>query len=1495
MEIENGVESQHQYSVPKSVKTVDSHIFGPQVIEDADPELMQDSDIPDHIEVTQDGQIRYVQNGGMPTLGRPRQDHEPLPFLSVDMMNSEILKPTSGEHVSRVSKSQGQIGMNTRQSSPGAKSSIMNRRTPFKDPRSESPLRSPSRSPTRFSKYVSPNSQPKKPNVHIKNPFKHDIRTPKLRPLDECPVTPSQDLKEMTALAMFHMQRNMNNPRTATAKSRRSTRTRSRMSQKHIEVEQEKPKHTNRLLKAKLRPLYPVKLDGPAIHRCKGIVVNHEVYEPPPNRSLLRRRQLLSNPMLPLSYSPDMTEQLNRPATRESIHRTSPDITLEEQPLELSAHEIMENSMKNIEMIEPSVEYDDVPTSGDINTAGLPSIEDRLDVLPPISQNQPITPLNSVVSMADPAVVLPAESPLQAKHSSIQEKPAESSDNPGVCKEREHVAKDNNNTDVITKDAIETSEMEKDTQLKTGENQNDEISGSTNEPMIADSRIRGTTFITDQASSTGTSQESRPVTGQGSRPITGQASRPATGQGSRPVKGQESRPTTSQNSMPNTGQVIDTVANQNEGQTTRPATGQGSRPTTSQGSRTANGQQPKTDHGPKPIENRSRPPTGQGSRSGTSQSQTPAVTGQNSRPPTGSRSRTDPRYLIGQGSRPGTGQGSRSRTAHSQRPESNNESLPNYNKDQDAIEEGMDTERQKSSAEGQVSVTPNISLNSDDLTLSPSIASRGQHSRSSSRPNTGQTPAATQQDEIVPLGTHTVEPGKEIAHGTKPSSIKGTPAVDPSVYDAYSRSRKPPTGNVKTNKKAVPKSEVPQRPREKKPLSPAPADRRCNSGGILRTAPNHPDFLRKTNSAGNLRKNQESTQNTEEALHDEDDVTIDLSKMDMNVTKTVRFAEDGYRSNSALAQETPRVDMETRVKSAPAIAVRSKSQTVATDKKKTLENRTKNEGCKPEELDENKDDFDDDNDDYQGTLSNRNSSITSVTVSSMTSTSSEKKAPQSSNNNGKQAKLQSTPEGQSHNALQKQTDESSNYVPKITPPEQTIYCTFCGLEPYRCVCKYHDDNLESQSDSEVPINTFDDLEKSIFATRSSIQRCISLEALTNDDSEIESIMITPREDTNATFITDITFSETKHDMDTNTMDVKRSASPTENMSAQYNDILESYRRKCINDETINGSFSSRLITPRHTSKTKMERPKSGHSQSTKGMNKGPNSQSKFTRPFSAGQYSDSGCESEVMTDELMSVAVIEPEKTVPSESLLQIVCNELPPVDNSKKDIEANKSKQPQRGRSGSDVTDLKVVANPTKLISRQDPEPGPIAPYPPLCFKINARPPPNYIYYFAYGSDMNPHRLSVYIRRQVDQRLWGLLYGFKLHFNKKGTDIEAGGFPNIQFNPASSVEGCLYLITKEELSKLDQSVGYPEHYEHVMLPVWMSNSREPDSYSVAQYCVPALMFVAQDKWTAKDHLLPCSYAVDQCLKSSDLLTPAYKQQLQRHLDNNYALVPVNG
>ncbi|EDO44236.1 predicted protein [Nematostella vectensis] len=198
--------------------------------------------------------------------------------------------------------------------------------------------------------------------------------------------------------------------------------------------------------------------------------------------------------------------------------------------------------------------------------------------------------------------------------------------------------------------------------------------------------------------------------------------------------------------------------------------------------------------------------------------------------------------------------------------------------------------------------------------------------------------------------------------------------------------------------------------------------------------------------------------------------------------------------------------------------------------------------------------------------------------------------------------------------------------------------------------------------------------------------------------------------------------------------------------------------------------------------------------------------------------------------------------------------------------------------RGDADV-ELEVIAKAKQLIeARPRPQHVPA----PLCFTINAAPPKGFLYYFAYGVDMNINRMSIYLRRE-HKRLWGVLFGFRLRFNKKGASKEAGGFPNIEYCPGYSVEGCLYTITQAEIAMLDNCMGFPKFYTRIVVPVWMANSYQPSELGVAQYCVPAVAYVAEQDWVETDapEQLDCTYSLGQCLKASDLLTPNYMQYLQ--------------
>uniref|UniRef100_K1Q2W1 Uncharacterized protein n=1 Tax=Magallana gigas TaxID=29159 RepID=K1Q2W1_MAGGI len=342
----------------------------------------------------------------------------------------------------------------------------------------------------------------------------------------------------------------------------------------------------------------------------------------------------------------------------------------------------------------------------------------------------------------------------------------------------------------------------------------------------------------------------------------------------------------------------------------------------------------------------------------------------------------------------------------------------------------------------------------------------------------------------------------------------------------------------------------------------------------------------------------------------------------------------------------------------------------------------------------------------------------------------------------------------------------------------------------------------------------------------------------------------------------------------------------EDMS-DYNMLLDVYRKKCMDVSENCGVLSEALISPRKT----LSRPRSGGAWKDRKTNKNagsrrnsfhfertphssrssiPPGENNLKHTTSEISIADSGysmassdvshrVESPVprlnlQAEETSDIGQMESDRTE-DKTLLELVCDELPDVQQTSEGL-PEKRKQEEK-------MDLEIVAN-TKEIQKskikRKPNPSQSAPFAPLCFNVNARPPDGYIYYFAYGADMNPSRWFLFV---------------------VGSDIEAGAFANIEFNPFCSTEGCIYQITPQELELLDKFVGYPEHYEHLMLPVWMTNSLEGDKLGVAQYCVPAVMYIAQQKWIAKDNeKLNCDYALTQCIKSSDLVTPNYRDHL---------------
>ncbi|MFQ6120788.1 MAG: gamma-glutamylcyclotransferase family protein, partial [Methanosarcinales archaeon] len=90
-------------------------------------------------------------------------------------------------------------------------------------------------------------------------------------------------------------------------------------------------------------------------------------------------------------------------------------------------------------------------------------------------------------------------------------------------------------------------------------------------------------------------------------------------------------------------------------------------------------------------------------------------------------------------------------------------------------------------------------------------------------------------------------------------------------------------------------------------------------------------------------------------------------------------------------------------------------------------------------------------------------------------------------------------------------------------------------------------------------------------------------------------------------------------------------------------------------------------------------------------------------------------------------------------------------------------------------------------------------------------------VLYFAYGSNMDLDRIKsrgVVIKR----RFSGILFGWKLLFNKIKDMSEGTGYANIISNKNSKVEGIIYEIDKQFIKNLDRAEGYPHHYTKKIL-----------------------------------------------------------------------------
>ena len=142
-------------------------------------------------------------------------------------------------------------------------------------------------------------------------------------------------------------------------------------------------------------------------------------------------------------------------------------------------------------------------------------------------------------------------------------------------------------------------------------------------------------------------------------------------------------------------------------------------------------------------------------------------------------------------------------------------------------------------------------------------------------------------------------------------------------------------------------------------------------------------------------------------------------------------------------------------------------------------------------------------------------------------------------------------------------------------------------------------------------------------------------------------------------------------------------------------------------------------------------------------------------------------------------------------------------------------------------------------------------------------------IYYFAYGSNMNPERI---VERGIRFNGFekGIIKNAKLKFNKTALKSNEG-FANISFNHKSDVEGILYEISNHrEINKLDRFEGYPWHYTRCRMMIRLSNG------GVKIACV----YVANPVFV-KSGLKPSKGYLNHLLQAKQYLSKEYYNKLE--------------
>lgn len=145
-----------------------------------------------------------------------------------------------------------------------------------------------------------------------------------------------------------------------------------------------------------------------------------------------------------------------------------------------------------------------------------------------------------------------------------------------------------------------------------------------------------------------------------------------------------------------------------------------------------------------------------------------------------------------------------------------------------------------------------------------------------------------------------------------------------------------------------------------------------------------------------------------------------------------------------------------------------------------------------------------------------------------------------------------------------------------------------------------------------------------------------------------------------------------------------------------------------------------------------------------------------------------------------------------------------------------------------------------------------------------------NLEYYFAYGSNMDEHKLKIKRRINFYEKFSGKIDGWEILFDKAASGKPGVAYSNISPKKNSCVQGIVYKIKSEDiLNKLDKREGWPEHYEKKYMSVKTANG-----------FLECLVYVANPN-TTQQVLHPERKYLDEILAGKEFLSDSYYSKLK--------------